>query len=424
MATPRLTRLRSGQQLAGPRLRASRLLLLLLPLLLFAPELQAQQDSVRRELRDSQLRLEQIRREREQLQREMERLRSQVRDATGEVRNIERQVAASAAALTELEFQATKLTESADSTTEQIARTRARQAERTVVLQQRVRSIYKRGPLHSTEVLLSAESFGDLLRRYKYLHLLALHDRAVIQEVARLEQVLVAKERELTDALAQIERVRGEKQRELAQLQDLESRKERALRGAQQQERQTQGRIQQLTQDETRLTSLIADLDRKRIEEERRRAAAGQPAAAGSITTRDLGSLRWPVDGNVVYGFGPNRRPNGVVLRHNGIGIGATAGTPVRAVEAGAVVTAGHIEGYGPGVVISHGGGFYTLYLYLGSTAVREGQRIEAGQVIGTVGGERTAEGPHIEFQVRAPVRGGAPEAVDPLGWLRAQAGR
>jgi murein DD-endopeptidase MepM/ murein hydrolase activator NlpD len=72
-------------------------------------------------------------------------------------------------------------------------------------------------------------------------------------------------------------------------------------------------------------------------------------------------------------------------------------------------------------VVLSHGGGFYTLYLYLEEIGVVQNRTVEAGQVVGTVGGRGTPEGPHIEFQVRVPVEGGAPVAQDPLQWLRAR---
>jgi murein DD-endopeptidase MepM/ murein hydrolase activator NlpD len=69
-------------------------------------------------------------------------------------------------------------------------------------------------------------------------------------------------------------------------------------------------------------------------------------------------------------------------------------------------------------VVVSHGGGYYSLYLYLKQVQVQQGAVITKGQVVGTVGGEHTPEGAHIEFQIRAP--GG--QAVDPLTWLRGQA--
>ncbi|MEX0911827.1 MAG: M23 family metallopeptidase, partial [Gemmatimonadota bacterium] len=94
---------------------------------------------------------------------------------------------------------------------------------------------------------------------------------------------------------------------------------------------------------------------------------------------------------------------------------GAPAGAAVRSVEGGTVVLAGPFEGYGPTVVLSHGGGFYTLYLYLRDIGVREGESVGRGQVLGSVGGESTSEGPHIEFQIRAP--GG--QAVDPIAWLQ-----
>ncbi|HEX7117404.1 MAG TPA: peptidoglycan DD-metalloendopeptidase family protein [Longimicrobiales bacterium] len=396
-----------------------------LGLLLLAAAPAAAQESLRREIRESQLRLEQIRQERKQLQQEMEALRARVSDVSGRLANIERQIAASAAVLREIEFQSAAIARSVEETTRELIRSRDRLTERRVVLARRLRSIYKRGPLHTVQVLLSAESFGDLLSRYKYLHLIALYDRLLVDEVEQLERDLVARERELTDNLAELQRLRAEKLSEFARLQSLETEQERALAGYRQRERRALGRLEQLERDEARLTSLVAELERRRIEEERRRAVAGRAATAGTLTARDLGSLDWPVDGRLIYRFGPERRPNGVTLRWNGIGIGAEPGTEVRAVEAGTVVMAGPFEGYGPSVMISHGGGYYTLYLYLGRVAVQEGQTVTAGQVVGTVGGERTPEGPHLEFQIRAPTRsGGMPEPVDPLNWLRRKAGR
>jgi murein hydrolase activator len=84
---------------------------------------------------------------------------------------------------------------------------------------------------------------------------------------------------------------------------------------------------------------------------------------------------------------------------------------------------AGPFEGYGPSVILSHGEGFYTLYLYLEDVGVPEGGTVEAGQVIGTVGGEATPEGPRVEFQLRAPTGQGIPQAIDPMTWLRPRVG-
>src|SRR5690606_22301468 len=182
----------------------------------------------------------------------------------------------------------------------------------------------------------------------------------------------------------------------------------------------TQGRRAQLERDEARLTSLIAELERRRLEEERRRAVAGRAVAEGTITTADIGTLDWPVDGRLIYRFGPERRPNGVTLRWNGVGIAADPGTEVRAVAARTVVMAGPFEGDAAGVMIRHGGGGYSVYRSACRVMVEEGRTVLAGQVLGTVGGDRAPEGPHIEFQVRGPTRsGGLAEPVDRRTWLR-----
>jgi len=382
------------------------------------------QDS-QREIRDSQLRLEQIRREREDLQREMNTLRTRLTDTGSQIVNIERRVLSSTEALGELEFQAEALERGVEETTGELVRSRDRLLERKVLLNTRLRSIYKRGTLHPARVILGAESFGDLIRRYKYLHLIASYDQTLIGDVGRLERQLSMQERELTRDLNMLQELRAERLEEIERLRVLEREQQNAMRGLQQREVQAMGRLQRLAQDEARLTSLVANLERRRLEEQARLSATtgSRTPISSSLTTASLGALDWPVEGDILYRFGPERRPNGVTLRWNGIGIAARPGTPVRAVEAGTTVMAGRFEGYGPSVMISHGGGYYTLYLYLATVTVGNGQQIAARQVIGTVGGEQTPEGAHIEFQIRAPARvGGSPEPIDPLNWLRARA--
>jgi murein hydrolase activator len=368
------------------------------------------------ELRESQQRLEKIRQERQQLQRELEALRSRVRDASREAQNLAKQRAASESAMRELDYQAEVINAEVERTSEELAQTHAKLQQRTNALHDRLRSIYKRGKLHTIRVLLSAESFGDVLRRYKYLHLIAVNDRVILNEVARLEAHLANQEQELRQNQSRLEALRLEKSEELRQLDVLAGRHTRELRQYREQERVTAARITQLEREQTRLASVITDLERRRL-------ASTDANRTGAISTRDVGNLSWPVEGDLVFRFGPERRPNGVVLRYNGIGIAAPAGTNVKAVEAGTVEVAGPLEGYGHSVVIGHGAGYYTLYLRLRSITVRAGQRITAGQIVGTVGGEGTPEGPHLEFQVRTPGAGGAPSPVDPLNWLRAKAG-
>ena len=157
-----------------------RRLTLLALLLVVAPA--AAQENTRKELRESQLRLEQIRLERSKLEDEMNQLKSRVRDSSRELANIEKQRIASINALREVEFQSDVLSKTVDETSTQRGQTEAKLAERQASLAERLRSMYKRGDMHATRVLLTAESFGDLLQRYKYLRMIALYERAVIDD--------------------------------------------------------------------------------------------------------------------------------------------------------------------------------------------------------------------------------------------------
>jgi len=382
----------------------------------------AQDPDLRVQIQESQRRLEAIREERARLQAEMEQIRGRVRDASTELRNIEQQLSASRSVLAEVDFQSEVVAEEVQETTAELLMTREELRENKAVLHRRVRDIYKRGPLHSLQVLLGADSFADLLTRYRYLQLIASYDKGLVDRVGSLEAALGAHGQQLEESLAELGRLRQTKLGEVAELRSVERNRQSALEQFQDRERQALSRLEQLDADEIRMTGLIDDLERRRLEDERRRALSGLGREGpGTLSGADAGSLDWPVDGDLIYRFGREQRPNGTILRWNGIGIRAQTGTPVRAVKSGSVVLAGPFEGYGPTVVLSHGGGFYTLYLYLEEIGVVEGREIEAGQVVGTVGGSQTPEGPHIEFQIRAPVAGGAPQAMDPLQWLRAR---
>lgn len=116
-------------------------------------------------------------------------------------------------------------------------------------------------------------------------------------------------------------------------------------------------------------------------------------------------ALGWPVQGPVISTFG--RRARGW---HAGIDISAEAGSTVLAAAPGTVLYSGWIRAYGQIVKIQHSGGSITLYAHNSKNLVEEGDEVEIGQVIATVGRSGHASGPHLHFEVR---RDG--KAYDPL---------
>ena len=392
---------------------------LAVPTLVAAP-LASQLVEIRREIIDSQRRLEEVREERSRLQQQLTNLDGRARDAASELAIVERQVSASRSAVAEVDFQVDAVASEIEGTSRNLLRTRERLQTSKAVLQRRIRDIYKRGELHPVRVMLGAGSFSDLLTRYRYLRLIASYDRTLVRRVGELETDLEQHNDDLQISMVSLGRLRQSRLSEVAALRSVEERHRRTLVSYRAQEEMASNRLEEIDRDETRISALLTNLEARRVEIERTAARRGAPS---TLLTADIGTMNWPVDGELIYRFGREERPNGTVLRWNGIGIGAPDGTPIQAVEAGTVVLAGPFEGYGLTVVLSHGGGFYTLYLYLEEIGVNQGREVAVGQVVGTVGGADTPEGPHMEFQIRAPIDGGAPRAQDPLAWLRARGG-
>jgi septal ring factor EnvC (AmiA/AmiB activator) len=364
-----------------------------------------------RQIHASQARLDSIRKERAQLEAELARLRGRAHSISGELSNLERQKSATNRLVNELDRQIRNLGGSLDTATFDLALTEDALAEKRAVLQRRLADIYKRGTLWTFQVMISAESFGELVSRYKYLYLVSRQDQDLVRSVEELRKRIASQRHQLLRIHDELAARRDERSDELSRVVTLERQRDRSLRETRASEVAAAARLDSLTKDARRLNDVIAGLERAR-----RAAAATAPAAAGpsTITPNDIGKLGWPADGDVIYHFGPYRLPNNTVVRHLGIGIRAVVGTPVRAVAAGVVRLAQPYGTYGPSVILDHGGGFYTLYLYLSDLGVQVGQRVAQGDVVGRSGGAGSDEGPHVEFQVRE-----AAIALDPLNWLK-----
>jgi len=380
-------------------------------LLIGTPRLAAQ-DEGELKLRQQQAELARIRREREALQQRMRGLQNKVHDISEEVDNLNRQHNATVRVVRSLDQQLTTLNGEVEHTTANLVRAQDEVQVKRAILSRRLVEIYKRGPLYTLEVMLSARSFADLVARYKYLHIIAQRDRTVLHRVDQLRSMIIGQRRQLVSLQNGVEQNRTDKAQEAARLSVLEQARVKSLAKVQQDAKKAKARLAELAKSEARLNNVIAG-----FESARRRAASragAAPAAPSSIRTSDYGRLDWPVDGNIIYRFGRVINPNNTTTRWNGIGISAAEGTQVRSVSAGEVVLADVMGTYGNTVILQHGGGDYSVYGSLARMAVAKGGRVTKGQTIGTIGATDPALPPHLHFEIR---RGGP--AVDPLTWLR-----
>ncbi|MEU9252106.1 LysM peptidoglycan-binding domain-containing M23 family metallopeptidase [Streptomyces sp. NPDC048270] len=104
---------------------------------------------------------------------------------------------------------------------------------------------------------------------------------------------------------------------------------------------------------------------------------------------------------------------------HTGVDFIASAGTTVKAVGAGTVVSAGWAGSYGNEVIIKHADGKYSQYGHLSSLSVSAGQSVTAGQRIGLSGSTGNSTGPHLHFEIRTGPSYGSD--VSPVSYLRSK---
>ena len=114
-------------------------------------------------------------------------------------------------------------------------------------------------------------------------------------------------------------------------------------------------------------------------------------------------------------GFGHRIHPiYKTYMMHAGIDFTAPIGTEIYATGNGVVAkTEYNGRGYGNNVVIQHGYGYSTLYGHMSRFAVRPGQRVKRGDVIGYVGNTGSSTGPHVHYEV---IKNG--KKIDPINFF------
>lgn len=123
--------------------------------------------------------------------------------------------------------------------------------------------------------------------------------------------------------------------------------------------------------------------------------------------------LRAPVKySRISSGFTKSRlHPTlGIRRPHSGIDYAAPMGTPVYSVASGIVIDAGWMGGAGRAVRVRHPNGWITSYSHLSSIAVKRGEQVRQGQMLGRVGSSGHSTGPHLDYRIK--ING---QFVDPL---------
>lgn len=286
-------------------------------------------------------------------------------------------------------------------------------AARQAALGRRLRNLYVHGRAGDLRTVLAAASVSDLMARYRMSRTLARLEAGLVEETRARGRRMREEQRVLDGALAGIWEARSSADDQNARMELLAAERTAALRELDTERREIRDQLISLDLNEQKLAYVLEDLEQQRNE---RPVVPGGRDAAGGLQVR-AGDLDWPVQGEVVRGFGRSVHPKfKTVTLNNGMNIAASAGSPVAAVADGSVEFRDDLPGFGTCVILDHGGGYYTLYAQLDRVFVSTGAEIAGGQVIAEVGRPADGGDPELYFEVR---HGRTP--LDPADWLRSR---
>ncbi len=271
-------------------------------------------------------------------------------------------------------------------------------------LRLRMRQLYALGVLQQYRLLFAVNSTQDLRAAGFYLNVLGERDAEAFRKLSRVKTDQARLSSELAasqDALAV--RAKGAEEERAALL--AEQARLGVLLAQLGQARQTaQQALDETLAAARSMDRYVNDLSfRSRVEMMSKNMALFK------------GQLPNPCGGDVMRGFGDYVHPKFKTrVPHPGLDLGAPLGTPVKAVFDGQVEYAGWLSGYGYTVILSHPGGFFTIYGHLDQISVKKGDALAQNQVLGAVGDNAALGTTGLYFELRQGAK-----AVDPAPWLR-----
>jgi len=259
----------------------------------------------------------------------------------------------------------------------------------------RLTALYKMGRTPPETVLLTSQSFPDLLKIDKYFRVIINSDARLVETYQYQVALKERYQEELTRDQRQWERDISEVGKKKAEIQSIKKEKQALLKSIQNQKVVYQALIKELEERAKNLQTLVQKLEREK-----------SLLSYGKTKPENFkGRLTPPVHGKVISLFKERGQ--------NGIEIQSAMGTEIRAVLPGKVLYADWFKGFGNIVIIDHGEHVFTVSGYCSQLLKKAGEEVAQGEAIGLVGSTGSLKGPSLYFEIRHQ---GKPQ--DPMDWI------
>ncbi|MBD2169219.1 peptidoglycan DD-metalloendopeptidase family protein [Calothrix membranacea FACHB-236] len=278
--------------------------------------------------------------------------------------------------------------------------------ERQVATVARLRFLQRSPGNQGWGILLQSENISDFISRRHQLKLVYQADRQILTKLNQQAKLINQQKTAVEQQKNQIALIRLQLLAQKADYQAQAQSQSELIQRLNSDRLALEAAQNQLEQDSKNLEVLI----QQKVAE----AQAKANSNSKSVIIRGTGMFAYPSEAATSSPFGWRIHPIlGYRRFHAGLDFAASYGSTIRAADSGTVIFAGWYGGYGKAVIIDHGNGITTLYGHTSELFVTEGQGVQRGQAIASVGSTGLSTGPHLHFEVR---RNGSP--VDPASYL------
>ena len=271
--------------------------------------------------------------------------------------------------------------------------------EQYEAMKERIKFLYEKGDTFYLELILSAESFGDLLNKSEYVAMLSAYDRKMLTQYQETAASIASLKVDLEAEQMVLEEAQATALAEQDAMTTLISAKEQQIN---EYEADIDNREQLLAdlQNEIAAQDEAIALIETTIAEEKKKVAL----ANGYVLTYDGGAFTWPAPSytRISDDYGYRIHPILQVQQfHNGVDMASPSGTPILAAYDGTVVAASYSSTMGNYIMIDHGDSLYTIYMHASALYVQKDDLVVRGEKIAAVGSTGRSTGPHLHFSVR-----------------------
>jgi len=283
--------------------------------------------------------------------------------------------------------------------------------ERTIVLESRLREIYKRRLTGYLEILFNSENFSDFLTRFRYIKNILSLDAEVINDIRQQMKKIENNKMNLENREEILSLLKKEVEKEKENIEFSIKAKKSIINKLDSQKEAYLKSLKELEQSSQEIENIIERIYKQQEEDSKKASQKEVP----TITLKPKkGILALPLQGKLISEYGRQKNTDFNTYTFNsGIDISAPLGEVVRAAGSGDVIYTGSIKGYGQIIIIDHGGRVTTLYAHLSKILIDIGDKVKKGQTIGQVGDSGGVSSTRLHFEVRAE---GKP--TDPMNWL------